>query len=118
VKLWLLCFGIALLLVLLMHWFVVARVVPQVESAARAAIDESLQGARAVWLRRADERADDQAGRVALIVKDQGFLATINPELLPRGGVFGDDWRPTLTEAMDSFGGCAGRRRNGAPHYR
>jgi diguanylate cyclase (GGDEF)-like protein len=105
--LWLLFFGIAIALVLLMQGFVVQRVVPQVETAAREAIDESLRAGRDVWQRRWAERAEDQAGRVALIVKDQGFLEVLNPPVAVEGGIFGDEYRDTLASALANFKGRA-----------
>lgn len=108
VTLWLLFFAIAMGLVLAMQGFVVARVVPQVEAGARDAIDESLQAGLDVWARRSAERAEEQSGRVALIVKDQGLLELLNPAQLPPGGVFGPEYHATLASAMASFQRRAG----------
>lgn len=98
--LWTLFVCVATVLVMGMQWAVVARMVPQAEESVRDGIDEALLTAHDVWTRRASEHAENQASRVATIVKDQGFIETINPSVDVPGGVFGPEYRPTLLSAL------------------
>ncbi|RVT53389.1 putative bifunctional diguanylate cyclase/phosphodiesterase [Rubrivivax albus] len=95
-------------LVLLMQWFVISRTVPAVEANERRSIDELLASSRDVWVRRHGERTTEQTEALSLILADQGWLATLHPEPMPAGGLFGAEYRATLADVVDNFGTRAG----------